>query len=164
MNKLLLLFVYAILLSACASSPYNGSDKPQIKVSEASVDLSDSDKVKQILNQQYKDWRHVRHSMGGMSKKGIDCSGLVYQTYKTKFGVDIPRSTEHQSKVGQKIKQQQLRAGDLVFFKTGIFKRHVGLYINDGEFLHVSSSKGVMISNLEDPYWNSAYWKAQRVQ
>ena len=163
MNKLLLVIVYAILLSACASSPYNGSDKPVIKVSESSVDLSDSDKVKQILNQQYKDWRHVQHSMGGTSKNGIDCSGLVYQTYKTKFGVDIPRTTEYQSKVGRVIHQRQLRPGDLVFFKTGIFKRHVGMYIDDGEFLHVSSSKGVMISNLEDPYWNSAYWKAQRI-
>ena len=164
MNKLLLVFVYALLLSACASSPYNGPDEPVIKITETSVDLSDSDKVKQILNQQYKDWRHVQHSMGGISKKGIDCSGLVYQTYKTRFGVDIPRSTEYQSKVGRKIRQEQLRAGDLVFFKTGIFKRHVGMYIDDGEFIHVSSRKGVMISNLENPYWNSAYWKAQRIQ
>jgi len=164
MNKLLLAFVYTILLSACASSAYNGSDKPVIKVSEASVDLSDSDKVKQILNQQYNNWRHVQHSMGGTSKQGIDCSGLVFQTYKTKFGVDIPRSTEYQSKMGREIRQEQLRAGDLVFFKTGIFKRHVGMYIDDGEFLHVSSRKGVMISNLEDAYWNNAYWKAQRIQ
>jgi cell wall-associated NlpC family hydrolase len=76
----------------------------------------------------------------------------------------MPRSTEYQSKMGRVVRQQQLRAGDLVFFKTGIFKHHVGMYIDEGEFLHVSSSKGVMISNLEDPYWNSAYWKARRIQ
>ena len=76
----------------------------------------------------------------------------------------MPRSTEYQSKTGQAIKQEQLRAGDLVFFKTGIFTRHVGMYIDKGNFLHVSTSKGVMISNLEDPYWSDTYWKANRVQ
>ena len=76
----------------------------------------------------------------------------------------MPRSTEHQSKTGQTIQQEQLRAGDLVFFKTGIFTRHVGMYIDMGNFLHVSTRKGVMISNLEDPYWNDTYWKANRVQ
>ena len=128
------------------------------------VDLNNTGKVKNILNQQYADWRHVRHSMGGMSKQGIDCSGLVYKTYRTKFGVDVPRSTELQSRAGQAIKQSQLKAGDMVFFKTGIKMRHVGMYIDKGNFLHVSSSKGVMISNLANPYWSSAYWKSQRVQ
>ncbi len=164
MNKILLLIVYAILLTACSSAPYYASENPAIKVSEATVDLSDSKKVKQVLNQQYKDWRHVQHYLGGTSKNGIDCSGLVYQTYRTKLGVDIPRSTEYQSKTGQEIQQEQLRAGDLVFFKTGIFARHVGMYIDEGQFLHVSSRKGVIISSLENPYWNSAYWKAQRIQ
>ncbi len=76
----------------------------------------------------------------------------------------MPRSTEYQAKVGRSIPQGQLRDGDMVFFKTGIFTRHVGMYINTGNFLPVSSNKGVMISNLENPYWSSAYWKAQRVQ
>jgi len=153
-----------MLLTACASAPYYGSNKPPVKVAGKHVDLSDTHKVKQILNQQYKDWRYVPYRMGGVSKNGIDCSGLVYQTYRTKLGFDIPRSTEYQSKIGRSIQQGQLRAGDMVFFKTGIFTRHVGMYIDKGNFLHVSSSKGVTISSLEDPYWASAYWKAQRIQ
>ena len=164
MYKLVVVFVYAMLLTACSSAPYYGLKNPSVKITETRVDISDTDKIKQILNQQYKDWRHVQHRMGGISKKGIDCSGLVYQTYRTKFGFDMPRSTKYQSKVGQSIQQDQLRAGDMVFFKTGITTRHVGMYIDKGDFLHVSSSKGVMISNLEDPYWTSSYWKAQRVQ
>jgi cell wall-associated NlpC family hydrolase len=102
--------------------------------------------------------------MGGVSKNGIDCSGLVYQTYRTKLGFDMPRSTEYQSKVGRSIPKGQLRAGDMVFFKTGLFTRHVGMYIDKSNFLHVSSSKGVMISSLDNSYWSSAYWKAQRIQ
>lgn len=164
MYKLVVIFVCAMLLTACSSAPYYGSKNPSVKVAAKNVDLSDTPKVKQILNQQYKDWRHVRYRMGGASKNGIDCSGLVYQTYRTKLGFDMPRSTEYQSKVGRSIQQGQLRAGDMVFFKTGIFTRHVGMYIDRGNFLHVSSSQGVMISSLGDPYWASAYWKSQRIQ
>jgi probable lipoprotein NlpC len=164
MYKLLLVFVCAMLLTACSSAPYYGSKNPLVKVAEKRVDLSDSHKVKEILNQQYKDWRHVQYRMGGVSKNGIDCSGLVYQTYRTKLGFDMPRSTEYQSKLGRSIQQGQLRAGDMVFFKTGIFTLHVGMYIDKGNFLHVSSSQGVTISSLEDPYWASVYWKAQRIQ
>lgn len=164
MYKLVTVFVCAILLTACSSARYYGLKNPPIKLAENRVDISDAYTVKQILNQQYKDWRHVRYRMGGISKKGIDCSGLVYQTYRAKFGIDIPRSTDYQSKAGRSIQLDELRAGDMVFFKTGIFTRHVGLYIDKGNFLHVSSSKGVTISNLEDPYWASAYWKARRVQ
>ena len=153
-----------MLLPACSSAPYYGSTNSSVKAAEIRIDLSDTHKVKQILNQQYKDWRHVQHRMGGLSKNGIDCSGLVYQTYRAKLGINLPRSSKDQSKIGRAIQQKELRTGDLVFFKTGIFTRHVGMYIDKGNFLHVSSSEGVMISNLEEPYWNSAYWKAQRIQ
>lgn len=163
MYKLVVVFVYAILLAACSSAPHYSPETSSAKVPGTHADLSDTQKVKQILNQQYRDWNRVQHRMGGTSKKGIDCSGLVYQTYRTKLGVNIPRSTEHQSKIGLKVKQEQLRAGDLVFFKTGLFTRHVGMYIDKGDFLHVSSKKGVMISNLDEPYWRKTYWKAQRV-
>jgi probable lipoprotein NlpC len=164
MYKLVIVFVCAMLLTACSSAPYYGATNSSVKVAEIRIDLSDTHKVKQILNQQYKDWRHVQHRMGGLSKNGIDCSGLVYQTYRAKLGINLPRSSKDQSKIGRAIQQEELRTGDLVFFKTGIFTRHVGMYIDKGNFLHVSSSEGVMISNLEEPYWNSAYWKAQRIQ
>ena len=164
MYRHIVVFICILLLTACSSTPYYDAKNSPVKVAEKRVDLSDTRITKQILNQQYKDWRHVQHRMGGISKKGIDCSGLVYLTYRTKFGFNMPRSTEYQAEVGQSIPQSKLRAGDMVFFKTGIFTRHVGMYVDKGIFLHVSSSKGVMISNLEDPYWTSAYWKARRVQ
>jgi cell wall-associated NlpC family hydrolase len=65
--------------------------------------------------------------------------------------------------MGQAINKGQLRAGDLVFFKTGLFTRHVGMYIDSGEFLHASTSNGVTISSLDDSYWRRTYWKAQRI-
>jgi cell wall-associated NlpC family hydrolase len=152
------------VLAACSSSPYKAYKDNSITVSQVQVDLSDTQKLKQILNEQYKAWHRVPHRMGGTTKKGVDCSGLVYQTYRTKLGIDMPRSTENQSKIGITVKKNQLRTGDLVFFKTGLFTRHVGIYIDNGDFLHVSSKKGVMRSNLDESYWRSVYWKAQRVQ
>ncbi len=151
------------LLAACSSAPHQDSRNSTLKVSRTHVDTGDSKEIRRILDQQYDDWRDVRHRMGGTSKKGVDCSGLVYQTYRTKFGVAMPRSTEQQARTGRAVKKEQLRTGDLVFFKTGVFTRHVGMYLDQGEFLHVSSTNGVMVSNLDDRYWKRTYWKARRV-
>jgi probable lipoprotein NlpC len=164
MYRLVPAILCGMLLIACSSAPSYDAKKSSVNITVKRVDLNNTTKVKKILNQQYADWRHVKHRIGGMSKKGIDCSGLVYKTYRTKFGIEVPRSTEYQSQAGRSIKQSQLKAGDMVFFKTGFKARHVGMYIDKGNFLHVSSSKGVMISNMEDPYWYSAYWKSQRLQ
>ncbi len=109
MYKLVIVFVCAMLLPACSSAPYYGSTNSSVKVAEIRIDLSDTHKVKQILDQQYKDWRHVQHRMGGLSKNGIDCSGLVYQTYRAKLGINLPRSSKDQSKIGRAIQQQELR-------------------------------------------------------
>ncbi|MCW9015307.1 MAG: NlpC/P60 family protein [Gammaproteobacteria bacterium] len=163
MYKLITVLCCGMLLMACSSAPYRSPQNSSVKIASQRVDFNNSTKVKRILNQQYNAWRHVNHRMGGLSKKGIDCSGLVYRTYRAKFGIDLPRSTEYQSQTGQHIKQSQLRPGDLVFFKTGFKTRHVGMYIEKGSFLHVSSSKGVMISSLHNPYWSRVYWKARRL-
>lgn len=164
MKNLILLPVCLVLLAACSTAPYHAPDETALTVSTHRVDLGDSERVKEILKQQYNDWHTVRHKMGGTSMRGVDCSGLVYQTYRTRFGIDMPRSTEYQARMGTTIKKDRLRTGDLVFFKTGLFTRHVGIYIDNGEFLHVSSSNGVTISDLEDSYWKRTYWKAQRIR
>ena len=101
--------------------------------------------------------------MGGLSKDGIDCSGFVYTTFRSKLGINIPRSTALQSKIGSNVSKNKLRTGDLVFFKTATKVRHVGIYIENNKFLHASTSKGVMISKLDNVYWKSKYWKSKRL-
>ncbi len=128
------------------------------------VDLSDGTEVKKILYAQLQEWHNVRHRTGGLSKKGIDCSGFVHLTFLSRFGIEVPRSTELLSKTGKKISQRKLRPGDLVFFKTGFKTRHVGIYVDDRKFIHVSKKKGVMMSSLDNIYWSKKYWKARRLK
>ncbi|MBF0573892.1 MAG: C40 family peptidase, partial [Desulfamplus sp.] len=87
----------------------------------------------------------------------------VYMTFKHRFGITLPRSTEEMADIGESVEEGEWRAGDLLFFKTGIVTRHVGVYIEDGRFLHVSSIKGVIISSLNNNYWRNTYWKAKRI-
>jgi probable lipoprotein NlpC len=118
---------------------------------------------KQALYDHYYEWRGVSYKLGGLSKRGIDCSGFVYVAYKSRLGINLPRTTKLQSELGRKVSKKDLKTGDLVFFKTGKITRHVGIYLEENMFLHASVSKGVMISQLDNVYWKSNYWKSIRI-
>ncbi len=135
--------------------------EPVQKIKEVSV--SDDDWVKNRLYKQYSKWQGVRHKLGGDSKNGIDCSGFVQLTFKKKLGIDLPRTTRLQSGLGKEIRKSDLKAGDLVFFRTGSTSRHVGIYLEENKFLHVSERRGVIISKLDNVYWKSNYWKSIRI-
>jgi len=143
-----------LLLIGCAST---APVSPPMQISAANPQTLN------LLYDQYNSWRGVRFREGGLSKNGIDCSGYVYLTYRDKFHRSIPRSTELLARSGMEVSPRQIRAGDLVFFKTGGKKRHVGIYLKNGAFMHASTSRGVMISKLRNPYWSDAFWMARRV-
>ncbi|WP_152593778.1 NlpC/P60 family protein [Thalassotalea sp. ND16A] len=154
------------MLSLIGCSTLN-SPQPE-EISEAklkhAVKLANSSLLKQKLLSQYSEWKGSPYQLGGLSKSGIDCSGFVYLTFKSKLGVSLPRTTERQAELGLRIAKKQLRIGDLIFFKTGLFQRHVGIYLGDSRFLHASTSQGVTISNLQNNYWASNYWFSTRVK
>lgn len=106
----------------------------------------------------------VPYVWAGTSPAGFDCSGLVYYVFK-QHSITLNRTAKAQYQHGTYVSKGNLKAGDLVFFEntytTGI--SHVGIYIGDGQFIHASSSKGVMISNLSNTYWASHYYGARRV-
>lgn len=111
----------------------------------------------------YKEWKGVKYKLGGNSKSGIDCSAFIQKAFKEKLDLNLPRTTKLQSKVGKTINKSQLNSGDLVFFKTGRTSRHVGIYMNEGNFMHASTKRGVTISKLDNVYFKRHYWKATRV-
>jgi len=138
--------------------------KPADSITPAGrVDLSDTKAVQEVLYLQYRQWKDTGYALGGLSKQGIDCSGFVYITYLEKLGIELPRTTELQAQTGTEVARSELRPADLVFFKTGSKLRHVGMYIDNDSFLHVSKNEGVTISKLSDYYWGTRYWHSRRV-
>ncbi len=93
----------------------------------------------------------------------MDCSAFMQIVFEDYFAKKIPRSTREQFGAGKKVRKRSVRPGDMVFFKTGRKSFHVGVMVNDTEFLHASVSSGVMISNLESSYWEQRYYTARRV-
>ncbi|MEN8257928.1 MAG: NlpC/P60 family protein [Thermodesulfobacteriota bacterium] len=112
---------------------------------------------------QLKDWQGVPHSDGGMSKKGVDCSGFIHRSFRELFDVRLPRTTSQLAHTGEAVSKVQLQPGDLVFFKVNMGTRHVAIYVENQKFIHASKSKGVMISRLDNPHWLKHYWQARRV-
>ena len=158
--KNIVLIVIALGLSGCATASKN---LMYLHTNSNSVLLQNKAVAKNILLSQYEEWKGTKYIYGGSGKDGIDCSGFVYQTFLSKFGIQLPRYSIIQGKVGVDISVSSLQPGDLIFFKTGFSTRHIGIYIDNNEFMHVSESKGVTISNLSEPYWSKRYWKARRI-
>ncbi len=105
----------------------------------------------------------VPYKWGGITTKGFDCSGLVWYVFD-KNKITLPRTADVQYKKGKTVTIGNLQKGDLVFFTTyEPGASHVGIYLEKGKFIHASSSKGVMVSNLADSYWKPRYLGARRI-
>lgn len=106
---------------------------------------------------------------GGATKAGIDCSGLLYNSFRA-AGLDLPRTSQEQGKIGKKINIYEVQPGDLVFFaanKRGSKVSHVGLVTEikgrrEVMFIHSSSSRGVIENNIFSDYYHSVFIKARR--
>ena len=121
-----------------------------------------SESLERQLRSLVRQWEGTPHRLGGTSSSGIDCSGFVQLLYRDYLNRQIPRSTTLQVKSGRPVDKDQLRSGDLVFFKIPDKKQHVGIYLGQADFAHASASRGVTISSLGNPYWQNAYWTARR--
>ncbi|MDR1811970.1 MAG: C40 family peptidase [Candidatus Fibromonas sp.] len=107
-------------------------------------------------------WLGTPYKSGGNTKSGADCSGFVSSVYLEKEGVYMPRTTAEEFKIGTPIDKKDLAIGDLVFFGEYTRINHVGIYVGKGNFIHASTSNGVMVSPLEDIYWKPRYVGARR--
>lgn len=103
------------------------------------------------------------HVLGGQTRKGMDCSGFIRQVFAETYGMDLPRSSRDQFKAGREIPRDELRPGDLVFFRKGGVIDHSGIYMGHNYFIHSASSVGVAYSTLDAPYFGSRYAGARRM-
>jgi probable lipoprotein NlpC len=113
-------------------------------------------------------WIGTPYKLGGETKAGVDCSAFTRAVYKTTYDVQIPRIVQDQEAMGVPVNRDALEIGDLVFFRTQgmgpMFKSwHVGIYVGNGEFAQSSGRRGVIISRLDNYYWNKKYVGARRL-
>ncbi|MFH2064249.1 MAG: NlpC/P60 family protein [Pseudomonadota bacterium] len=162
MEKTILLTIIMILAGCAGLVPH----QPEPSVAPGPEDqtaIRNNALIRKKLMDQYTEWKGTRYRAGGLSRNGVDCSGFVYLTFRSKLNIHLPRSADLQSRCGVPVSKNNLNPGDLVFFRTGFFGQHVGVYIGEDRFLHASSTNGVTISKLSNEYWASAYCFSRRV-
>lgn len=100
------------------------------------------------------EWMGVPNVPGGMDKKGVDCSGFTLMLEKEIFDRQLPRTAKQMAESVKRKFEEDLKEGDLVFFDfNGQKFSHVGVYLRNNRFVHVSTSKGVIVSNLRDTWY-----------
>lgn len=109
------------------------------------------------------EWYFTRYRMGGTTKKGVDCSSFTMQLFQEVYKISLPRTAKQQFDATVNIKEDEIAEGDLVFFNTRGGVSHVGVYLANGYFVHASSSRGVILSNLKEPYFNKRFLGARRM-
>ncbi len=111
------------------------------------------------------EWYGTRYHMGGTTKKGIDCSAFAGVIYAAVFGVTLPRTARDQYRFSRRISRTELQEGDLLFFHTrrGRWISHVGIYLQNNKFVHASTTNGVTISDMFDPYYLKCFVGAGRI-
>jgi cell wall-associated NlpC family hydrolase len=168
MKRVLPYFLLALFLCNCKSKKSYSSKKRQTQTIKVNTTSKPSEAAETIAKYA-KSFNGTRYKYGGTTKRGMDCSGLIYTSFKA-HNINLPRTTSGLKSTGSWIDLKEVNVGDLVFFATKKNSRkvnHVGIVtsIRPGnvEFIHASSSNGVMISSLAETYWYFAFVQARRV-
>lgn len=152
------LFLLAILFfSAC------GSRKATIKSNTSAAKMAEamSHLKSKPLYRFITDWSGVKYRLGGLGKDGIDCSGFAYLLQKDIYGNSLPRRSREQAETVKEKSLGQLKEGDLIFFSFGGGAvDHVGIYLNGNYFVHASTTRGVVVDDLNLPAYQKAIVKA----
>jgi cell wall-associated NlpC family hydrolase len=175
----LLLVLYQLLNSSCSRKIYPEASIPNISNSAEKQKLRNFMKggVEKSLDthnvtpddliETARKYLGVPHCMGGTSMKCIDCSGLLVTVFAS-HGIRLPHNSEEQARYGTIITDTgKLKKGDLVFFirsyRTTRFITHSGIYVGDNKFIHTSTSLGVTITLLNDPWWQERFLFGTRI-
>ncbi|MDO5654914.1 MAG: C40 family peptidase [Flavobacteriaceae bacterium] len=158
-RQLVILFIGILMLASCGTMSRDTGRK------SGKVDNSATGRAKTVLNEAHT-YLGTKYKYGGIDRRGMDCSGLVFRSFQ-KVNIDLPRSSREQASKGMNVNLRNIKPGDLLFFNTsGSSISHVGIVdkVKNGEifFIHSSTSKGVIVSSLEETYWNRRFVKAVR--
>ncbi|MBC8755412.1 C40 family peptidase [Kordia sp. YSTF-M3] len=172
MIKKLLLLLLSIFVLSCGSSKKTTSTRTVNKKTTRTKTTNPSKKTATkatAIVQTALAYKGTRYKFGGTTKKGMDCSGLMFVAFK-KHQIQLPRISYQQATRGERIKLNAVKKGDLLFFQTNKNRKrinHVGLVVEHKrgviKFIHSTTSKGVLISSLDERYWKNAFTEARRV-
>lgn len=109
------------------------------------------------------EWWETRYRYGGSTKSGIDCSAFTGLLMSSVFAIKLPRTAREQYSQCEKVGRDDMQEGDLVFFNTRGGVSHVGVYLGDVYFVHASTNNGVIISRLDDPYYEKRFIGAGKI-
>ncbi len=159
----LLLFAATVLFGVSCRSKKPAAEKPvknkEIAALSKKLNLEVTKKDNIKLYHFVADWLGTPHKLGACQKSAIDCSCFVALLYEQVYNTKLPRTAAEMDKQSKHVRKSNLEEGDLVFFKIKSSKvSHVGVYLKDGWFAHVSTTKGVMINNLEEAYYEKHYY------
>jgi len=171
MEKLTLLLII-LLLSGCVSAPvYTGGGvscrgpmpwSTGDSGTAATGPPNPTNSIQQRMQSEINSWMGTPYVYGGVSKSGVDCSGFTQAVFRS-VGIEIPRRASTQAEAAESVSRNNLQYGDLVFFNTsGSGISHCGIYLGNGEFVHSSSSRGVVRDLLSHPYYSSRFISAGR--
>lgn len=164
----LLIGIFILTLSGCGTARHI-SKSATGRSAYTALGLNKERKDNTALYVEAASWLGVPHRNGGTSRKGTDCSFLVYSIYQTVYGKNLERNSASMwSKNCISISKSHLQEGDLVFFSTGnknkAYVNHVGIYLKENKFVHASTSKGVIVSDLNEPYYLKTWVSGGRVR
>ena len=120
-------------------------------------------KLQNALLKSFENWKGTRYAFGGDSSRGIDCSALTRRVYREVFSFELPRVTKDQIKVGRHVSRNNLKPGDILYFRPDGKYNHTAVYLGNSLFINVSSSKGVILSSMEHSYWSKYFVHGVRV-
>ena len=111
-------------------------------------------------------WLGTPHRYGGNTRQGADCSGFVMEVFRAIYNTRLPRSSADMASHTRRLNKSQLQEGDLVFFRTSGGRKvsHVGIYLSNNKFIHASSTRGVIVSDLNEPYYVRTFAHGGRVR
>lgn len=176
MTRIIIILCLAFCFTNCKSSKSNKTSKSPAASSSNRITTSNTNrnspenlKLAEDIIEDAEKYDGVRYKYGGTTKQGMDCSGLVFTAF-SENGISLPRSSSQIATTGDWIDLKEVNKGDLLFFATQKNSRtvnHVGLVTYAGndriDFIHATTSAGVITSSLAERYWYFAFVQARRV-
>ena len=167
-------FAIFLVVGSCShrhlpvASPVVGDRQMQAFISSGTGKplITHGTKPNQVIRTAEK-FRGTPHCMGGTSARCLDCSGLTYVSFLA-HKITLPRSSQDQARYGRIITNRNvLKRGDLVFFtrsySTSDYITHVGIYLGNNRFIHTSTSLGVTVTPLDNPWWSQRFVFGTRI-